>query len=95
MTGPRKHCVLAYATRERQHLWQLSLPPEASVEDALQAARQTSDCPEIDWEGAPVGIFGEICPRSTIPREGDRIEIYRPLTDDPRERRRARARPRR
>jgi putative ubiquitin-RnfH superfamily antitoxin RatB of RatAB toxin-antitoxin module len=44
----------------------------------------------IPWDCAPVGVFGEIRGRDYIPGDGDRIELYRPLKNDPRERRRAR-----
>ncbi len=87
-----KCCVVAYATRERQYLWTVELPQDASVEEALAAARARA--PEVDaaWETAKVGIFGEPCSRAHIPRDGDRIEIYRPLAEDPRQARRERAR---
>ena len=92
----RKHCVVSYALRERQHIWTLELPAQASVAEALEAARQQADLEgvsdEVPWDSAPVGIFGEPCERSVIPVDGDRIEIYRPLAGDPRERRRARSR---
>ena len=100
MTAPRsaptKRCVVAYATRERQYLWRVELPADATIGAALAAARELAagepagtDAPA--WQTAPVGVFGE--PRSRDERcaDGDRIEIYRPLRRDPRERRRARA----
>jgi putative ubiquitin-RnfH superfamily antitoxin RatB of RatAB toxin-antitoxin module len=94
--SPSKRCVVAYATREQQHLWSLTLPAAASVAEALLVARQLASLAGVDeeiaWDTAQVGIFGEPCERSAIPAEGDRIEIYRPLADDPRERRRARSR---
>ncbi len=94
----RKRCVVVYATRERQHLWTVDLPPEATIADALAAARQIGlpapagidESASIPWDTAPVGIFGEIRNRTDRPEDGDRIEIYRPLHSDPRERRRAR-----
>jgi putative ubiquitin-RnfH superfamily antitoxin RatB of RatAB toxin-antitoxin module len=96
MTGPVKRCVVAYATPSRQDLWHLELPADATVADALQAARQQAHVAgvegEIPWDTAAVGIFGQASARSEVPRDGDRIEIYRPLAGDPRERRRARLR---
>jgi len=44
----------------------------------------------IPWDSAPVGIFGELRERSDVYADGDRIELYRPLRRDPRERRRER-----
>ena len=118
MSAPvSKTCLVTYATRERQYLWTVDLPPLATVADALAAARAavraetlaetlaethaeadsaafTSEAADslegIAWESAPVGIFGESCGRMDIPRDGDRIEIYRPLRSDPRQRRRER-----
>ena len=89
MTGPgRKRCVVAYATRERQYLWAVDVPTDATIADVLEAARQLADEPDVPWDGAPVGIFGEVRERSDCPAEGDRVEIYRPLPSDPRDRRR-------
>jgi putative ubiquitin-RnfH superfamily antitoxin RatB of RatAB toxin-antitoxin module len=41
-----------------------------------------------------VGIFGKKKPLDTVLREGDRVELYRPLLADPKETRRRRAGPR-
>lgn len=48
-------------------------------------------CPEISLERNRIGIFGKICPPDTLLSEGDRIEIYRPVTADPKAMRRRRA----
>ena len=87
MTGEpgTKRCEVAYATRERQFSWTIELPREASVAEALDAARRGAACAEIPWETADVGIYGEPCARSHVPADGDRIEIYRPLVRDPRQ----------
>ncbi len=50
---------------------------------ALQAA--------IDAGDAKVGIFGKLKTPDTVLRDGDRIELYRPLQADPKETRRRRA----
>ena len=90
----RKHCTVAYATRERQQVWSVELPLSASVADAIAAARASAatsgEDAAIPWESAAVGIFGEPCARSDRYADGDRIELYRPLRRDPRERRRER-----
>jgi uncharacterized protein len=98
-----KRCVVAYATREQQYLWNVDLPATATIAEALEAARTlVSDAgtrgdtqaliKEVPWDTAPVGIFGELRDRKDVPADGDRIEIYRPLQSDPRERRRERVR---
>jgi putative ubiquitin-RnfH superfamily antitoxin RatB of RatAB toxin-antitoxin module len=88
-----KRCTVAFATPERQWLWQLTLPDGATVADALAEARARSTDSAIPWD-ADVGIFGELCGRDAVARDGDRIEIYRPLKLDPKESRRERARAR-
>jgi putative ubiquitin-RnfH superfamily antitoxin RatB of RatAB toxin-antitoxin module len=60
----------------------------------LEAARTQCRDVTVPWDTATVGIFGEVCARSVLPRDGDRIELYRPLRIDPKEARRSRARPR-
>jgi uncharacterized protein len=83
-----KKCLVAYATRDRQYLWAIDLAPEATIAEALAAARLIANTDKVPWDEAPVGIFGELRDRADVPRDGDRIELYRPLTGDPRQRRR-------
>jgi putative ubiquitin-RnfH superfamily antitoxin RatB of RatAB toxin-antitoxin module len=90
--GGRKRCVVAYATRDEQWLWNVEIPAEATVADALNAARALSKRDDVPWDSAPLGIFGQACHRTDVPAEGDRIEIYRALAEDPRERRRQQVR---
>lgn len=47
----------------------------------------------VGWDPAScrTGIWGKLRPADTVLRERDRIEIYRPLTADPKEARRKRA----
>ena len=88
-----KRCTVAYATPERQWLWVVTLPDGATVADALEQARAQVAGLDVPWN-ADVGIFGELCDRAAVPRDGDRIEIYRPLKADPKESRRERAKAR-
>jgi putative ubiquitin-RnfH superfamily antitoxin RatB of RatAB toxin-antitoxin module len=88
-----KRCTVAYATPERQWLWAVTLADGATVADALEQARAQVAGIEVPWN-ADVGIFGELCDRAAVPRDGDRIEIYRPLKADPKVSRRERAKAR-
>lgn len=93
MTPPaRKQCVVAFANRDEQWLWTVDLPEAATVADALAAAKLLSRRDDVPWDSADLGIFGQPCARTDVPLRGDRIEIYRPLASDPRERRRERVR---
>jgi putative ubiquitin-RnfH superfamily antitoxin RatB of RatAB toxin-antitoxin module len=91
MSAGLKRCVVAYATRDEQWLWNVAVPADATVADVLIAAREQA-APDvrdrIPWDSAPLGIFGQPCARTDIPMEGDRVELYRPLASDPKERRR-------
>ena len=88
-----KRCTVAYATPERQWLWVVTLPDGATVADALAQARAQAAGLDVAWN-ADVGVFGELCDRAAVPRDGDRIEIYRPLKADPKASRRERAKAR-
>jgi uncharacterized protein len=81
-------CVVAYATREHQFLWSVELPAPATIGDVIAAARAAANEPQIPWDSAAVGVFGESRTRSDAVSDGDRVELYRPLRADPRERRR-------
>ena len=76
-------------------LCELSLPLDATIGAALlQAHRQLQAQgieAGIDWDSAATGLWGVRRERDAVPRDGDRIEVYRPLTVDPRRRRRQRA----
>lgn len=89
-----KRCLVVYALPDRQWQWQVTLADAATVAEALAQARAQSGEVAIPWEGQ-VGIFGALCDRNAVPRDGDRIEIYRPLKADPKESRRARVKARR
>jgi putative ubiquitin-RnfH superfamily antitoxin RatB of RatAB toxin-antitoxin module len=92
-----KNCTVVFAMPERQWLWRVTLHDNGTVAEALAQARQIAQeepVPvDVPWD-AEVGIFGELCDRAAVPREGDRIELYRPLRSDPKESRRERARAR-
>jgi putative ubiquitin-RnfH superfamily antitoxin RatB of RatAB toxin-antitoxin module len=80
-----------------QGVIELDLPEGATVATALDAARAAlrgtapSAAEEAEWQGGATGIFGEVCGRDRPLREGDRVELYRPLSADPKAARRARA----
>ena len=59
---------------------------------ALRASRLMERYPQIDPSVMSLGIWGRACVAGTVLREGDRLEIYRPLKVDPKEARRQRYR---
>lgn len=91
MSAPAsKRCLVVFASEGREYAWSVTLAPGDAIGTALERARSQAgvDGAAVPWESAPVGIFGELRGRSDPCADGDRIEIYRPLRRDPRERRR-------
>jgi putative ubiquitin-RnfH superfamily antitoxin RatB of RatAB toxin-antitoxin module len=86
---------VAYATPQVQIVIDLTLAAGATVADALAAAnldpRFSSVDISVDGNEVAVGVFGRVCERSQSLASGDRVEIYRELTVDPKTARRQRA----
>lgn len=70
----------------------LRLAEGSTVLHALRASGLLARHPEIDLGAQPVGVWGRRCPLSQALRDRDRVELYRPLTVDPKEARRLRYR---
>jgi len=87
---------VAHALPERQRIIALKVAPGCTAFEAAQQSGITQSFPQLALETARMGVFGmELAdPRSHVLREGDRVEIYRELTIDPMEARKARARKR-
>jgi putative ubiquitin-RnfH superfamily antitoxin RatB of RatAB toxin-antitoxin module len=85
-------CVeVVYAQPQRSIAKTLSLPQGATVAEALAAAAAHPDFSGMDLENSPVGIFGKPAHRGWKLGDGDRVEIYRPLLEEPKLARRNRA----
>jgi len=74
---------IAYAEPAAQFWQELELNDVATVGDALERSGILGRFPEINIETQKIGIFGKVVPLDTALAEGDRIEIYRPITADP------------
>lgn len=81
---------VAYAEPQRQFLRAIDLAPGATVADAINASNLESDF-AIDAGALASGIWSKPVSRDTLLRDGDRVELYRPLRADPKESRRRRA----
>ena len=84
---------LVYALQDAQEVVALSVPAGTTVREAIGLSGFAARYPQIDAEGAPVGIHGRIVAQGAKLRDGDRVEIYRPLEADPKQARRRRASP--
>ena len=79
------------ATPDRVWMVPLQLATGATVAEALAASGLTQNLADIDLAHAAVGVWGKRVPRTRKLAAGDRVEIYRPLTYDPKDSRRRRA----
>lgn len=68
----------------------LVLSAHATVYDALQASGVLTRHPGIIVTHRRVGVWGELRPLDAALRDGDRVEIYRPLLIEPMQARRLR-----
>lgn len=84
---------VAYALPHEQKIIALQVEDGCTARQAVVRSGIVELFPEIDPEAAPMGIFGKAIkdPASTVLREGDRVEVYRPLIADPKEVRARRA----
>jgi putative ubiquitin-RnfH superfamily antitoxin RatB of RatAB toxin-antitoxin module len=74
---------VCYAEAERQLWMRIEVPEGVSVGDAIERSGVLKRFPEIDLGKQKVGIFGKLVKLDSKVQEGDRIEIYRPITADP------------
>jgi len=84
---------VAYAKPHRQKIIRLEVEPGCSAYEAVRRSGIVEAFPEIDLDKARMGIFSKRIadPQAHVLKEGDRVEIYRPLSMDPKEIRRVRA----
>ena len=82
---------VAYALPDRQALLELQVAPGVTVMEAAAQSGIAGKFEGLDLSDAKFGIFGVQVSAEQVLREGDRVEIYRPLIADPKEVRRARA----
>ena len=82
---------VAYAMPERQVLIALEVEEGTTALQAIERSGIIREFPQAD-PAHGVGVFGKQVAPDTVLRDGDRVEIYRPLIADPKEARRTRAR---
>lgn len=87
--GTIRVVVARSAARGQVDLHNVELPGGATVADAVRAAGLESALPMGEAQRS-LGIWGRIATLDAPLRDGDRVELYRPLTVDPKEARRLR-----
>jgi putative ubiquitin-RnfH superfamily antitoxin RatB of RatAB toxin-antitoxin module len=82
---------VVYALREEQVLLELEVAEGTTARQAIERSGILQRFPEIDLDQVNLGIFGQVVSPDAGLRDGDRVEIYRPLTAEPKQARRERA----
>jgi putative ubiquitin-RnfH superfamily antitoxin RatB of RatAB toxin-antitoxin module len=75
--------AVAYAGEDRRLWLKLEVAEGGTVRDAIERSGILVQMPELDLETRKVGIYGKVVALDTPLRDGDRVEIYRAITCDP------------
>ena len=91
--GPleRLRIEVVYAQPERAWRVQLLLPAGATARQAFEASGLRSRIADLQLGDPDLGVFASPVGADHRLRDGDRVEIYRPLLIDPKDARRRRA----
>ena len=83
---------VAYATPEAQCVLTLRVIVGSTLQEVIEHSGIQNRFEELkNLENFSLGVFGEVqSPKSTV-KPGDRVEIYRPLPQDPKAARRERS----
>lgn len=84
---------VAYALPNKQKIIQLTVPVGTSMIEAAHLSGIAEHFPGLDIDASAMGVFGKTVgkPAERELLAGERVEIYRPLTVDPKEIRKQRA----
>jgi putative ubiquitin-RnfH superfamily antitoxin RatB of RatAB toxin-antitoxin module len=77
------HVSVAYAGARKRVWLKLEVPEQSTVEEVIRLSGILEKFPEIDLEQQKVGIFGKLTKLDAAVEEGNRVELYRPITADP------------
>ena len=82
---------VAFALPDKQSILEVQVPEGTTALEAVKQSGITGLYEDMDLDNAKMGIFSKPITPQQVLREGDRVEIYRPLIADPKEVRKARA----
>lgn len=70
---------VAFARHSSQFWVKMEVPDGSTVQEVIELSGVLQHFPEINLEENKVGIFGSITKLSAPVKDGDRVEIYRPI----------------
>lgn len=79
---------VCYALPGAQRVLSLRVPAGSTARRAVVLSCIDALFPEIDAANCPLGVFGTAVADEYRLEDGDRLEVYRPLENDPMEARR-------
>lgn len=79
---------VVFALPDDQALVSVDVDAGATVADVITRSGIREDFPEENIDALQVGLWGRVVDRDCRVKDGDRVEIYRPLLRDPRDARR-------
>lgn len=82
---------IIYPTEEVQELMKLVVGDNTTVQQAIVESGILVQFPKLELTKLDVGIYSKKVDLDTVVKNGDRIEIYRPLKIEPKQARRVRA----
>jgi hypothetical protein len=84
---------VAYARPDKQEIVPVRVPDGTTALEAARLSGIVDVFPEIELDTTDMGIFGKVIkdPAAHELRDGDRVELYRPLKIDPKQARLNRA----
>ncbi|HAZ61284.1 MAG TPA: RnfH family protein [Gammaproteobacteria bacterium] len=92
MAGPERiRVTVVHAAPPVPFLRELAVPAGTSLRQAIERSGLLDQHPHWRIEALAVGVWGRARALEQLLADGDRVEIYRPLTCDPRQARRDRA----
>lgn len=87
------HVEVAYALPEKQMIIPLTVAVGSTLFEVVVQSKIVEHFSGLDLETSTMGVFAKIekTPKLRVIQAGERVEIYRPLINDPKEARKARA----
>ena len=84
MAGSMDHTTITvevvYVTSDKQVVLETQVPRGANIEDGVVLSGLLEQCDDVDLAENKVGLFGMIKSLTETLSDGDRIEVYRPIT---------------
>ncbi len=80
-----KHVEVVYATPAEQRIVEIEWEDGLTAIEAVRRSGLIVSYPEIESNPLVLGLFGERIAGSHVLKPGNRVEICRPLQQDPRE----------